>query len=66
MDWTGKKCPYSKITGPLFQIGNVVCTELMLAEDVGEELTRLYLDRKLRTGPKEAQGVMAIALTALF
>ena len=58
MDWTGKKYPYSKFTGPLFQIGNVVCTELVLAEDVGEELTRLYLDRKLRTGPKGAQGVM--------
>lgn len=37
MDWTGKKtCPYSIFTGPLFQIGNVLCTELVLAEDVGE------------------------------
>ena len=58
MEWTGKKCPYVKFTGPIFQIGNVVCTELVLAEDVGEELTRLYLDRKLRAGPKGVQGVM--------
>ena len=30
-----------------------MCTKLGLAEALGEELTRPYLDRTLRTGPTE-------------